>query len=240
MRVPNTVIKLWTAGIVLAASIAPSNAAILEVHTVACSTDVFQTCDTSNFLTAVGPGLLDVSLDLLADKNGNPLPSGVVSGTAFSDDVTFSSRFSPTFGIGLDSPNVQFGGVTAALTQVGAVDGGSGFRGILEIDFANPVSAVGFTTVSLETNGTIDLFDSANALISTIAGPSNAVLDYIGLVATGGDEISRIVLDGDLFAVRDIQFNFATLPPVALPETGTVALMTLGFAGLGFLRRRRT
>lgn len=213
----------------------PANAAIIEANTVACTNDINQSCDTSNFLSAVGGGPLDVSLDLVMDKNGNIPAGGPVSGDIFSDDVTFSSEFSTLFGIGLNSSDVQYSAPTALRSQIGAVDGGGGFRGALIIDFANPVSAVGFTTISLETNGVIELFDPANSLIATIASPSNTVLDYVGLVATAGEEISRIRLDGDFFAIRDIQFNFVQSDgPESIPSPSALILAVTGFIAWRF------
>ena len=214
-----------------------ADAAIIQANTVACSPFVSSACSTVNFLTAVGGGPLDVALDFDVDKNGDPVALGVVAGTAFSDDVTLSSQFSTTFNVGLNSTDIQYNPLTPGGSQLGPVDGtGTGFRGALVLDFANPVVAVGFQTVSLETNAIIQLFDENDLLLETIGGLSNLVLDYVGLIATDGDAISRIVVDGDFFALRDLQFNFAGSE--SLSEPGTLAFLAVGLAGLLHWRRK--
>lgn len=224
------------AGILVVGGSGSSSATLLQAHTVGCTNDIFQSCSTANFLAAVGGGPLDISLDLATDKNGNIIPGSLVSGDIFSDDVTFSSQLSASFGGG-DSSNVGYFAPDALRSQVSGID----FNGILVIDFTTPVSAVGFTTISLETNATIDVFDSTDTLIGTLSGISNTVLDYVGLIATDGMDISRLTIDGDFHAVRDIQFNFVNTQTggTAVSEPAPVAILGLALLGFVALRRRR-
>ena len=199
--------------------VAPSQAALLNVNIPNCYDYDSSTCDDSQFLAAVGGGPLDVLLNFDVDSNGTPIPdvNQDVPGTLFSDDVTFSSR-SSLFG-GIDSSLVNYGPMGV---QIGPA---SGFDGILNIDFTDPVAAVGFLTAGLEPSESITVYDAHDSVIGTFPGVSGSSYDYFGLIACEQDLIGRIELDGRFYAIQTIQFN-----TVEVPEPATGASLLAAFA----------
>jgi len=182
-----------------------ANAELITANTPNCAG--INDCDDAAFLLAVategGSVPLDVVLNFEQDKFGNPLTTiEAVSGDIFSDAVTFSSE--PGTLCGASSPDVY--SIGGSDSYIGPND--NTWCGILNIVFSNPVSAVGFGTVGLSSTDSISIYDADDTLIGTFPGVSDAVFDYFGVVATAGEQISRIELDGDNFAIQDIQFNY--------------------------------
>ncbi len=183
-------------------------AELVTANTPNCGVD-YGVCDDSAFLTAVaaegGNVPLDAALNFEQDKLGSPL-SGFAerSGDIFSDAVTFSSEPS-TFG-GVSSTDVNsFVDSGSGIHLVGP--GNSTWDGILNINFSSPVSAAGFSTAGVSLTDSIYIYNASDTLIGIFSGVSNADFDYFGVVATAGEQISRIELDGDNIAIQDIQFN---------------------------------
>lgn len=226
----NILCKTAIAGVSLLAAMSfagAANAAIATANTANCGG--FNTCDDSAFLAAIG-GAADVFIDFATDKNGVPTVDGAISGDAFSDLVTFSSRYSATYG-GSDSANVQMGNGGTTFAEIGPA---GTYDGILDIIFATGASAVGFGTVEFGAAESISIYDTSNVLLANFGGVSNFTFDYFGVYATAGELIGRISLEGSFFAIQNIQFNADVVP---LP--GALLLFPAGLAALGFSRRRR-
>ncbi len=115
-----------------------------------------------------------------------------------------------------------------------------------------PILAVGlvplfFDSITFDTaalgNITVRVFDTANALLgsTTVSGVDYVnELAFVGIEATGGDDIGRINLwDGSQDhwqGVDDIEV-YAAQPAVSVPEPGVLMLMAVGIAAIGARRR---
>ncbi len=155
--------------------------------------------------------------------------AGPVDGSTLSSNVVFSSSSSTTYG-GTDSVNVNQS--SSEMGPVGSWDG------ILNIDFlavGNAASIVGFGPVEFGTIETINVYNQFSSLIGTFGGVSNNDFDFFGLQGTAGDLIGKITLEGDFFAIQDIQFDYSTVNAVPVPA----ALLMFAPALLGFLGLRR-
>jgi len=207
-----------------------ANAALITANTSGCIG--FDNCDDSAFLLAVtgqgGNVPLDVTINFSEDKFGNALTiNEIVSGDIFSDAVTFSSK-PGSFG-GITTTDVRSSG--GGSTEIGPVSSDDLWNGILNIDFSSPVSAVGFGTVQFGIIESISIFDINDILIGSFSGVSDSTFDYFGVVATAGEQISRIELNGDSHAIQDIQFSYATAPvPAAVWLFGSGLLGLVGMA----------
>jgi hypothetical protein len=187
------------------------NAALTTANTANCVG--YDDCDDAAFLTAVaaegGNVPLDVVLDFTQDKLGNAL-SGFAErpGDTFSDAVTFSTE--PGTIVVASSPDVNsFVGVDGSGNSIHLVGPANNvWEGILSIDFSSPVSAVGFGTVDSDEIYSISIFDPDDVLIGSFPRVSSATFNYFGVVATAGEQISRIEVDGDNMSIQDIQFNY--------------------------------
>ncbi len=188
--------------------------------------------NTPTFLAAIGVPTEFLSFQV--DKFGNPAPDGPISGTAFSNIVTFSSAVSSIGFGGSNSPLVNATGPTI-FSEIGPV---SGFIGTLVIDFlVNGQSAgiVGFGPVEFGTTEQIRVYDQNNILVGTFAGLSDR-FSFFGVQGTNGTRIGRIELDGNFFAIQDFQFNLASTS--AVPEPATLAVFG-GITMASLLRYRR-
>jgi len=209
-----------------------ANAAIVTANTANCGG--FSACDDSAFLAAVGGGPLDVFLDFTQAADGTPIgASGATLGSIFSNDVIFSSSTSATYG-GSNSANVELANAGGDSAEIGPV--GSEFDGILNIDFVSAVSAVGFGSVEFGTIETITVYDINDVMLTSFGGVSSFDFDYIGILAAAGELIGSVTLEGDFFAIQNIQFNFADVNEIPIP--GAILLFPVGIAALRFARRK--
>jgi hypothetical protein len=208
-----------------------ANAAIVTANTANCGG--FSTCDDSAFVAAVGGGPLDVFFDFTQEADGTPInTSGATDGSIFSNDVIFSSSTSATNG-GSNSANVELANAGSTDAEIGPV---GDFNGILNIDLVSAVSAVGFGSVEVGTIDTITVYDINDVMLASFGGESDFDFDYIGILATAGELIGSVTIDGNFFAIQNIQFNFADVNEIPIP--GAILLFPAGLAALRLARRK--
>jgi hypothetical protein len=159
---------------------------------------------------------------------------GPVLGTVYSADFTLSSSASATFTGSANSPLVQHAGGTTNSSEAGPF--GSGFNGILNIALTNPVKAVGFGTVEIgdQAGEVIRLFNGST-LLGSFSPIGTTFFSYEGFVASGGDAITNVQIEGGHFAIQNIKYG-GSVTPTAIPEPAT--LLLLG-SGLVVSARRR-
>jgi hypothetical protein len=206
-----------------------ASAALIRASTASCGG--FSSCNDTAFVTAAAVPL--TFNDFSVNRFGGALPAdGNVAGNIYSADFTLSSAVG-LFG-GVNSSSVNHGNGNGPNSEVGPA---SGYTGILDITFANALSALGFGTVEFGDNGvaleTISIY-GASGLLGTFNAISSADFNYEGFVATGGDVITRAVLNGSFFGIQNIKYAAAA---VAVPEPTSLALVLVG--ALGLLARRR-
>jgi hypothetical protein len=134
----------------------------------------------------------------------------------------------------------------------------AGAAGNFDVNFSSTIAAFGFYGIDIGDFAgtlTIDLFDSANALVGSLVVPTAAqnVADgsvlYFGFIAANaGEQFTKVSFrtttgTGDVFAFDN--FTIGTQEQVcrencAVPEPGSLALFSLGLLGLGLARRRKT
>jgi hypothetical protein len=192
--------------------------------------------NTPAFNAAIG--VPDEFLSFSFDKFGNPTPSGSINGSLLSNNVVFSSGASMLgFGGGASAlVNISGSGPASEIGPFGSWDG------TLTIDFlaaGNYASIVGFGPVEFGTIEQIRVFDQNGALAGVFGGVSNNVFTFFGVQGTGGTLISRIEMDGNFFAIQDIQFDFQQTPePASLLAWGL--LTGVGLVGYRLRRRKVT
>lgn len=156
----------------------------------------------------------------------NFLGASNTNGASYSPRVTFSTK------VGV------FGGSNTGNVNAGNEIGPSGtWDGILNIDFlANgyTASAVGFGLVEFNNaREHIRIYDATNTLIGNF---NNQLGGTFSLWGVSGAQIGRIELDGNFFAIQDIEFQ---LRAAQVPEPSSLLLAALGLFCLGALRLRR-
>jgi hypothetical protein len=117
----------------------------------------------------------------------------------------------------------------------------------LNLSFAPTSTAVGATLLSefSASTFTVSVFGPGNTLLGTFTDsnvPNSGAGSFFGVVATGGDTISRINFNSttnELETVSFVEFgNVAAVPePTSLASAGVGVLVVFGYA---WLRRKRT
>lgn len=146
-------------------------------------------------------------------------------GTSYSPNVTFSTTAS------------GFGGLNTSLVNANSEIGPSNaWYGQFNIDFNGSfVSSVGFGLV--DPVSTIKVFDTTNNLLGTFNDNLNTTFSLWGVQATAGEQIGRVELDGNFYAIQDIEFG--TMGTSAVPDSAsTLTLLGCAMVALVGIRRR--
>jgi hypothetical protein len=212
MRLGSKVLVAAGAAVVLSLVPSVASAGLLRFSN-ACAG--FSACNDAAFVAGAGVPLTFEDF-LLAGVGNNS-----VAGNIYSADFTLSSSVSGTFG-GSNSANVQHANGNSNSSEVGPM---GTFDGILNIDFASAQGAVGFGTVELSNALEFIRVYNGATLLGTFSPFSGDVFNYEGFVATAGDVITRIELEGGFFAIQNMKYAAG-----AVPEPASLLLFGSGLA----------
>jgi hypothetical protein len=118
--------------------------------------------------------------------------------------------------------------------------------GTVTVDFSSQLLCVGLLWGSVDGYNTLDLYNGAN-LVASIGGSSvtaaangdQGVNGTYYVNVTSSDAFNRIVARSGSYAFEFDNLAYNTSTSQAVPEPGSLALLGMGLAGLGFTRRRQ-
>ena len=181
-------------------------------------------------LNVAHAGAVTINFDGLAPDTTvtNQFPEATFSSNVGFEIRTLSRVFAPS------TPNFICTGTSA---------GGSNCSQDVFVSFTNPVNALSFLVVGINSVGTIglvDIFDASNMLLGTVNIVGEGRTPTPGLVELGAfSNVGKISIRNvtDAYGLGYDDFTFNT-DAMAIPEPATLALVGLGLAAAGLSRRR--
>jgi hypothetical protein len=219
MKTTRVRFSIAVAALAAFSALTPNASAALITYTQGMSGFTYNSDTVSPaFNSALGSGYTHLSFAGASSTNG----------ASYSSDVTFSTKVG-TFG-GSNTSQVN------ASNEIGPF---GSWDGTLNIDFNGSwVSTVGFGLVFFDNPlESIRVYDTTNNLLGVFNNQLATGFSLFGIQATAGEQIGRLELDGNFFAIQDIEYS-DTNRSQGVPDTSaTFALLAMGLGLMAAMRR---